>query len=88
MALPEIQEYARLVGEGAGTEPDRFEILRRHEQSVRTQIDTLRDALGVIEEKVSIYRSAMEEGTANQMFIHEGIDDRVLGAHRDRTREA
>ena len=87
MALPDIQEYARLVREGTGTEPDRFEILRRHEQSVRMQIDTLRDALGVIEEKVRIYQSAMEEGTADQMFIHDEIDDRVLGAHRDRMRE-
>ncbi|KAA9156370.1 MerR family transcriptional regulator [Amycolatopsis acidicola] len=68
MPLPEIRRYAQLVLAGAGTVPERFEILRRHEDKVRERIDELQDALEVIHGKVELYARRLDAGTADNLW--------------------
>src|ERR1700743_3315094 len=43
MPLPDTRHYAQLAREGAGTEAERFEILRRHEAKVQQQVADLQE---------------------------------------------
>lgn len=68
MPLPEIRRYAQLAREGDGTEPQRYEILRRHEARVQQQIDDLQQALDVIHAKVETYARHLTTGTADRLW--------------------
>lgn len=68
MPLPEIRRYAQLAREGDGTEPQRYEILRRHEARVQQQIDDLQQALDVIHAKVETYARHLTAGTADRLW--------------------
>jgi DNA-binding transcriptional MerR regulator len=69
MPLPEIRHYAQLARDGAGTEAERFEILRRHEAKVQQQVADLQEALGIIHTKVEIYAQHLAAGTADQLWL-------------------
>ena len=68
MPLPEIRRYVQLVGEGAGTEAERLEVLRRHEERVRQQVADLQEALRVIHTKVEVYARHLAAGTADRVW--------------------
>lgn len=68
MPLPEIRRYAELARQGAGTETERFDILRRHEARVRRQVADLHEALDVIHTKVEIYAQHLDAGTADGLW--------------------
>ncbi|TDD03267.1 MerR family transcriptional regulator [Nonomuraea deserti] len=68
MPLPDIRRYAELVRKGAGTEADRFEILRRHEARVQRQVADLQEALDVIQAKVALYADHLAAGSADTLW--------------------
>jgi DNA-binding transcriptional MerR regulator len=68
MPLPEIRRYAQLVKQGDGNEPERLELLRRHEANVQQQVADLREALAVIHRKVEIYAEHLDAGTAGRLW--------------------
>lgn len=85
MPIPDIAKYAELVRNGPGNEPQRLEILQRHEVNVRAEMATLHKALDLIELKVDAYARAMQEGNADQLFVRSSDDDAAL-APRDGSR--
>jgi len=59
MPLPDIRRYTELVLAGAGTEPERLELLRRQEQRIdaqREQLDRCRD---LITFKIGVYEDVL-----------------------------
>jgi DNA-binding transcriptional MerR regulator len=55
MPLAEIREYVALVKHGAGNERERLVLLRRHQESLKAQIDALRECFDWMEHKISFY---------------------------------
>lgn len=68
MSLPDIRRYAELVGEGAGNEAERYEILRQHEAKVTRQMADLQEALDVIQWKVGLYAEHLAAGSADSLW--------------------
>ncbi|MGP3937029.1 MerR family transcriptional regulator [Nonomuraea sp. KM88] len=68
MPLSDIRRYAELVRKGAGTETERFEILRLHEARVRQQVADLQEALDVIQAKVALYADHLAAGSAGTLW--------------------
>ncbi len=68
MSVAMIRQYIELVRQGPGNEPDRLELLRRHEAVVEAQIRELREALGVMRHKVRIYEDHVERGEADRLW--------------------
>jgi DNA-binding transcriptional MerR regulator len=64
MPIATIRKFAELVRHGPGNEPDRLELLRRHEENVRAKIDELGACLEVIHTKVVVYERHIRDGTA------------------------
>ena len=64
MPIATIRKFAELVRHGPGNEPDRLELLREHEENVRTKIDELSACLDVIRTKVAVYERHVHDGTA------------------------
>lgn len=69
MPLPEIKRYAQLARQGEGNEVERFEILRRHEARVQQQVADLNEALQTIQFKIEMYARAMDDGTADRLWV-------------------
>ena len=70
MPLPEIKHYAQLAREGTGNETERLEVLQRHEARVQQQVADLDEALQTIRFKIGIYARAMDEGTADGLWLN------------------
>src|SRR6201992_2661347 len=70
MPLPEIRRYAQLVRHGDGNEPERLELLRRHEANVRQQVADLQEALDIIHHKAELYTKRLRAGTAGELWRH------------------
>ena len=68
MPLTDIRRYAELVAAGPGNEPERMELLRRHETRVRAELDQLSENLAVIESKARLYAEHIEAGTAGDLW--------------------
>lgn len=58
MPIRDIQAYFALVAEGPGNEDERLAILEAHRDQVKTRIDELEQALGVVEFKIATYGGA------------------------------
>ena len=56
MPIRAIREYFDLVREGEHTEPQRLELLLRHRDVVRAQLEQTREYLIAIDRKIEIYR--------------------------------
>ena len=68
MPTTDIRRYAELVAAGPGNEPERMELLRRHETRVRAELDQLSENLAVIESKTRLYAEHIEAGTAGDLW--------------------
>ncbi|MCF3185182.1 MerR family transcriptional regulator [Streptomyces polychromogenes] len=68
MSLAMIRQYIELVRQGPGNEPDRLELLRRHETDVEARIRELQEALSVIRYKVGIYEDHVARGEAGTLW--------------------
>lgn len=56
MSLEQLRHYCRLGEQGVGTEPERRALLETHRGEVEEQIGTRREALRLIDHKLSFYR--------------------------------
>ena len=74
MPLAEIGEYARLVGEGAGNEKERLDLLRRHKENVSGQLAELSECLRLITHKVGLYEDRLAQGTADHLCTDSAGD--------------
>lgn len=63
MPIREIREYARLVREGDGTEPQRLAMLQAHRDAVRLQLAEAAEHLAAIEMKIDVYAGRLGSGT-------------------------
>jgi DNA-binding transcriptional MerR regulator len=63
MPIREIREYARLVREGDGTEPQRLAMLQAHRDTVRLQLAEAAEHLAAIELKIDVYAGRLGSGT-------------------------
>ncbi len=68
MPIEIIVRFAALVRQGPGNEQERLDLLRSHEDRVRTDIDVLRDHLEVISAKVRAYEQHLATGTASSLW--------------------
>jgi DNA-binding transcriptional MerR regulator len=56
MPIRRLREYVELVREGDGTAGRRLELLEDHRAEVLLRLEELRDALQMIDYKISLYR--------------------------------
>lgn len=61
MPLPEIRRYTELARAGAGTERERLELLREHQQRLRGQLAELGRCMDVITHKVHCYEDYLDQ---------------------------
>ena len=69
MSIRQMQAYARKVREGKATLAERQALLREHRQRVEEQIEQLKQALALIDRKVTLYDKWIRKhgpGTAAQ----------------------
>ncbi len=62
MPIREIREYAELVRQGEGTEPERMALLRAHRDAVRAQLAEVTEHLAAIEMKIDVYAGRLGSG--------------------------
>ncbi|WP_323095479.1 MerR family transcriptional regulator [Intrasporangium sp. YIM S08009] len=61
MPVEDIRVYTELAREGEGTERDRLELLRGHQDRVRAQLRELKHCLDIITYKVRVYEDVVGE---------------------------
>jgi DNA-binding transcriptional MerR regulator len=66
--LAKIRDFAELVREGPGNEPERLELLRAQQRHVEHQLAELQECLQVISRKVGIYEQHLADGTAQHIY--------------------
>jgi DNA-binding transcriptional MerR regulator len=59
MPITQMQRYVELVRAGAGTEPERLELLEEHRTRVLSDLEHLNDCLGTINFKIDRYRGSV-----------------------------
>jgi DNA-binding transcriptional MerR regulator len=62
MPLAAIREYAQVVRRGDGTETERLELLRQHQQHVTDQMRDLSRCLDIIGHKIGVYEDLITRG--------------------------
>jgi DNA-binding transcriptional MerR regulator len=62
MPLAAIREYAQVVRRGDGTETERLELLRQHQQHVTDQLRDLSRCLDIINHKIGVYEDLITRG--------------------------
>jgi DNA-binding transcriptional MerR regulator len=70
MPLAEIRKFADLVRQGPGTEAERLELLREHQERVVARIAELTECLAVITNKVDVYSEHVARGSAAGLWSH------------------
>ncbi len=60
MPIRDVRRYAELVRAGDGTENERMEILQRHREQVRAQLEETRQHLALIDRKIDWYAGRTE----------------------------
>lgn len=80
MPIATIRRFAELVRCGRGNERERLALLREHQQIVVDRIAELTESLALIVGKVETYESALESGTATDLW-----HDREAARPRDGT---
>src|SRR5581483_3440657 len=73
MPLAKIREYAELVREGPGNEPQRLELLREQQRNIEQQMAELQDCLSTITRKVGVYEQSLADGTAERVYTPEAM---------------
>jgi len=63
MPLLDLRRYTELVRAGDGTEAERLELLRRHEERIHVQQEQLDRCLDLIKFKIGIYEDILETAT-------------------------
>ncbi|MEU4571225.1 MerR family transcriptional regulator [Nonomuraea sp. ATR24] len=61
MPLPDIRRYTELVRQGPGTEDERLELMRAHQERVSGQIEELTRCLDLITFKVGVYEDRVAD---------------------------
>ncbi|WP_214415744.1 MerR family transcriptional regulator [Sphaerisporangium fuscum] len=64
MPIAEMRRYAELAAGGSVSVAERLELLLAHRAQVAARIEHLRKDLAVIDHKIDIYRTAIEENQA------------------------
>lgn len=64
MPIRDIRRYAELVQQGAGNEPQRLDLLRRHRDQVRARLAAATDHLRAIEHKIAAYSGETTDCTS------------------------
>jgi DNA-binding transcriptional MerR regulator len=62
MPLPDIRRYTELVQAGDGNEPERLELLRRHERRIQAQREQLDRCHDLITFKIGVYEDILAAG--------------------------
>jgi len=70
MPLATIRKFADLVRRGPGTEPERLELLKEHQERVVARIAELNECLEVISDKVRVYGEHVARGSAGELWSH------------------
>lgn len=60
MPIRDVRQYAALVRDGDGNEPDRLALLRDHRAHVLAQLAETTEHLGAIDRKIGIYVDRLE----------------------------
>jgi DNA-binding transcriptional MerR regulator len=69
MPLAVIREYAELVRDGEGNEPDRLALLREHQDRVAGQMRELSRCLDLIAHKVGVYEDLSDGGLSHDVCV-------------------
>lgn len=64
MSIADMKTFAELRHDGASTVAARLALLREHHDDVRQRIDSLRDNLRHLTDKIDHYRNLLEENTS------------------------
>ncbi|MCO1578734.1 MerR family transcriptional regulator [Crossiella sp. SN42] len=72
MPIGVIKDFAALVRQGPGNEPQRLALLEEHERAVRARLAELTANLAVIHDKVETYRQHVRDGTAAGVWDPQG----------------
>jgi MerR family transcriptional regulator, aldehyde-responsive regulator len=59
MSIEQLRQYCALGEQGVHTEPERYALLIEHRRKVEEAVAELHVALGVIDHKLDIYRTAL-----------------------------
>jgi DNA-binding transcriptional MerR regulator len=62
MPLAAVRDYARLIADGDGNEPERLALLREHQQRLRAQLAELERCQDLIRHKVGVYEDIVDGG--------------------------
>ena len=62
MPLAAVREYAALVGDGDGNEPQRLALLREHQQRLHEQLAELHRCQDLVRHKVGVYEDIVDAG--------------------------
>jgi DNA-binding transcriptional MerR regulator len=81
MPLAKIRQYAELVREGAGNEPQRLELLREQQRHIENQLAELQGCLQTITRKVGVYEQHLADGSAEHLYTPDGVE-RARGSQR------
>ena len=61
MPVAQMRRYVEFVVVGEDTHPERLELLQRHREAVRQQLEQLNSDLEVLDHKISNYRHLIED---------------------------
>lgn len=65
MPLPDIRRYVELVQAGDGNEPERLDLLRRHEDRIHDQRQQLDRCLDLIKFKIGVYEDILASASTH-----------------------
>lgn len=68
MPIATLRSYVALVEAGAGNETERLHILEQHHARLDEHLDQLRKAQALVEYKIEVYRSHLDQGTASELW--------------------
>ncbi|NUP26225.1 MAG: MerR family transcriptional regulator [Nocardia sp.] len=68
MPIATVQRFAALVRSGPGNEAQRLALLEEHQRAVEDKIADLAASLGIIRDKVGVYRGHLAAGTATGLW--------------------
>jgi DNA-binding transcriptional MerR regulator len=69
MPLAALRDYAELVRNGAGNEPERLALLREHHDRVVRQMHELSRCLDLIAHKVGVYQDLSDGGLPHDVCV-------------------
>ncbi|WP_393076817.1 MerR family transcriptional regulator [Streptomyces sp. LN704] len=75
MPLPEIRRYTELARQGSGNEPERIELLRRHQSEVAARMKQLEQCMDIITFKVRVYEDIIDSADGQSCHAPAQLED-------------